>query len=115
MGRTSIVQQIEMSKHLGRRRILWQWETTTATGQPEKTGNLFTIEILNRCIAAGRGIERTKADQLPLFEHPNQTGINPGNQLFRGIEAAADQFGTGLTDQTGHNFGCRSSSPAPFT
>jgi hypothetical protein len=68
----------------------------------DEPGHALGIEIGQRCLGAGGGIEGAVADQLAILKPLHQGGIEAGDQLGAGGEAAPHQGGLGLADKGEH-------------
>ena len=102
IGRPLFVEQVEMLQHLLRRRIRRQREVAASPCEPEKTGDFFFIEVIERSIAAIRGIERSETDQFVLFKNSDETRIDCGNKLLGGVDPTPDKAAGGLIYQCSH-------------
>ena len=102
VGRTPLVEEVEVRQHLVRRSISRQWKMATTTRKPQETGDLGFVQVIQGGVAAERGIEGTDTDEFALFENPDQAGIHGGDEFFRGIEATPNEVIGHSTDQCPH-------------
>ncbi len=95
-------KQIQMDQQFLRFRILGQRKAARAPGFAEKPGHAIRIEVRERGVATGGGVERAGADEFVLLQVLHERGIHAADQLRRGDEPATNQFVADLPDEGAH-------------
>ena len=98
----AVNQKVEVGEQLVGGGVGRQGEAAHLAGPLDEPGDAVVVEVGQGGVGAGGGVEGAAADQLLVFEPLHQGGIEAGDQLGGGGEAAAHQRGLGLADQGEH-------------